>query len=264
MAVLSTNVEYLEYGFDQLFLRTAATPIAATGAATNKLSATAHGLSNGDVVSLDTIVTLANVSENTQYFVIAAAANDFQIALTPGGSAIAIGDSGSANVLSYNDYEIFYPNNASTSSETKTLTWEGGDNTLNLNTLTGLTVAIDLAGVPSYVHSNVFDKDEITVGGGDNAIGFGGGSDKSGATVGLVIKRHAKKLVNGAEVGVVDRYYVYPAGTLTLGAAPGPQSNEVGSLWQYSFSATPGNADVNAATITGMDAEDFFYHYEVA
>jgi len=264
MAVLPTNVEYLEYGFDQLFLRTAATAIAATGAATNKLSATAHGFSNGDVVSLDTIVTLTNVAVNTRYYVIAAAANDFQIAATPGGSAIVIGDSGSANVRSFADYEIYYPNNAATSSETKTLTWEGGDNTVNLNTLTGLTVAIDLASVPSYVHSAIFDKDEITVSGGDNAIGFGGGSDKSGATVGLIIVRHAKKIVNGAEIGVVTRYYEYPAGTLTLAAAPGPQSNEVGSLWQYSFSATPGNADVNGATITGMHAEDFFFHYEVA
>jgi hypothetical protein len=260
MAVLTSPNEYLESDFTEMFIRMAATPIAATGAATNKLSATAHGLSNGDTVSLDAIVTLTNVAENVQYFVIAAAANDFQIAATPGGSAIVIGNSGSVNVLSYTDIELHYPNTASVETSTVDYEWIGGGNHVTLSTLDGLTLNIDSASVPSYAHSVLFDKDEVTFSGGDNAIGFGGGSDKQGVTVGLLLERNAKKITNGAEVGIVTRFYYYPAGTLTLRAAPGITAREVGSLWGYSFSATPGNADINNAVIPGMDAEDFFVH----
>jgi hypothetical protein len=264
MALLTTNVEYLEYDFTGLTVRKAATAIAATGAATNKLSATAHGLVNGDVVSLSAIVTLANVALNTPYYVIAAAANDFQIALTAGGSAIAIGNSGSANVLSYSDYALKFPNNAAVDTQTKEYQWTGGGNDVNLETLSGLNLNIDSASVPSYLHSQIFEKDVATVAGGTNAIGFGGGSDKQGATVGLIVERNAKKFVNGSEIGTVTRFYYYPAGTLTLRAAPGVQAGEVGSLWGYAFSASPGNADVNGAVISGMDDEDFFVHGEYA
>jgi hypothetical protein len=259
MAVLTTNVEYLEYDFTRLLFRTAAS-FAGTGAATNRISATAHGLSNVDEVSLTGITTLTNVSANTIYYVVGTAANNFQIALTPGGSAIVIGDTGSATVHYYADFESSYPNQATVETSTKDFEWNGGGQTVTLSTLDGLTLNIDLAAVPSYIHSNLFDKDAVTVSGYENLIGFGGGDDKSGVTIGLWIERSAKKIVNGSETGVVTRLYYYPAGTLTMRATPGVQSGEVGSLWGYSFSATPGNADVNGATIPGMDVDDFFVH----
>jgi len=258
---ITAGVEYLERGFDRLIVRKAA-DLAATGASTNKLSATAHGLNNGDIVSLTDIVTLTNVSTGTRYYVISAATNDFQIAATLGGSAIVIGNTGSATVNYYDDYELFYPNQASVDQTTTDYEWNGGDNLVSLSELSGLTLNIDSASVPVYVHGAIFSKSEITEGGLSNAIGFGGGDDKQGATVGMVIYRNAKKVVNGAEVGSVTRIYNYPAGTLTLRAVPGAQSREVGSLFGYSFSATPGNTDVNGATITGMESDDFFYSGE--
>lgn len=263
MANLAVDVEYLEYDFSQLFFRTAATAIAATGAATNKLSATAHGLVNGDVVSLSDIVTLTNVATGTRYYVIAATADDFQIATTPGGSAIAIGNSGSANVLSFLDVEVRYPNQATAEPATTSYEWKGGGKTVNLDTLTGLKLNLDIRSIPSYAHSVLFNKGEIAMSGADNAIGFGGGSDKSGVTVGLLAYRNAKKIVNGSEVGVVTRFYEYPAGTLTLRTAPGIVTGEVGGMIGYSFSATPGDSDINGAAIVGMDAEDFFIHGEL-
>jgi hypothetical protein len=256
---ITTGVEYLERGFNRLILRKAATAIAATGAATNTLSATAHGLTNGDIVSLSSIVTLTNVSALTRYYVVAAAANTLQIALTLGGSAIVIGNSGSANILSYDDYELYYPNQASVEPSSTDYEWNGGDNLVSLSELSGLRLNIDSASVPVYVHSALFSKTEITEGGLSNIIGFGGGNDKSGVTVGAIIYRNAKKVVNGAETGSVTRIYNYPGGTLTLRAVPGAQSREVGSLFGYSFSATPGNTDVNGATITNMATDDFFY-----
>ncbi len=263
MTVLPTNVEYLEYDFSQLFARKAATPIVGTGAATNKLTATAHGLANGDVVSLSSIVTLTNVAVLTRYYVIGVTTNDLQLSTTPGGSAIAIGNSGSANILSFNDVELFYPNQASAEPSTTSYEWKGGGKTVNLDTLSGLKLSIDSRSVPSYAHSVLFTKDEIVISGADNVIGFGGGNDKSGVTVGMYIIRNAKKLVNGSETAVVQRFYDYPAGTLTLKTTPGITTGEVGSMMGYSFSATPGNHDINGATIVGMDDEDFFIHGEL-
>jgi len=264
MANLTTDVEYLEYGFKQLFVRTAAEPIAATAAATNKLTATAHGLQNGDIVSLADIVTLTNVATDTRYYVVGRTANDFQIALTAGGSAIVIGNSGSADVLSFLDVELRYPNQASAEPATTSYEWKGGDKTVNLDTLEGLKLNIDSRSVPSYAQSIIFDKDEIVIGGAANVTGFGGGNDKSGVTIGLYIIRNAKKIVNGSEVGIVERFYEYPAGTLTLRTPPGITTSEVGSMLGYSFSATPGNHDINGALIAGMDSNDFFIHGELA
>ena len=263
MTVLPTNVEYLEYDFNQLFVRTAATAIAGTGAATNKLTATAHGLSNGDVVSLSAIVTLTNVAALTRYYVVGVTANDLQLALTPGGSAIVIGNSGSANILSFLDVELYYPNTATAEPATTSYEWKGGGNTVNLDTLSGLKLSIDSRSVPQYADSVIFSKDEITISGADNAIGFGGGNQKSGVTVGLLIYRNAKKIVSGSETGVVTRVYEYMAGTLTLAKPAGVTTGEVGDMPGYSFSATPGNADINGAAVSGMHAEDFFVSYEL-
>ena len=256
---ITTGVEYLERGFDRLIIRTAADAIAGTGAATNKLTATAHGLSDNDIVSLSAIVALTNVSTLTRYYVVSATANDLQLALTQGGTAIVIGNSGSANILSYEDLELYYPNQASIDATTTDYEWNGGDNLVKLSELSGLTLNIDSASVPVYVDATVFSKTEIVEGGLTNVVGVGGGSHKQGATIGMLVYRNAKKIVNGAETGTVVRIYNYPAGTLTLRTVPGGQSREVGTLFGYSFSATPGNTDINGATITGMATDDFFY-----
>lgn len=58
-----------------------------------------HGLVNGQVVIFKTITTTTGFSINTPYYVVGATANTFQIALTPGGSAIALTTNGSATYV---------------------------------------------------------------------------------------------------------------------------------------------------------------------
>jgi hypothetical protein len=60
---------------------------------------TAHGLANGTPVSFATLVTTTGVIINTTYYVISATANTFQLALTVGGSAIALTTNGSGTVV---------------------------------------------------------------------------------------------------------------------------------------------------------------------
>lgn len=63
---------------------------------------TAHGLVNDTPISFDTIVTTTGIVINTRYFVVGAAANTFQVALTVGGAAIALTTNGSGTVNTTN------------------------------------------------------------------------------------------------------------------------------------------------------------------
>lgn len=266
MANLSSAVEYLEYDFNEAYLEVDAT-LAGTGAATNKISATAHGLVNGDVVSFSGITTLT-ITAATRYYVVNKATNDFQIATTPGGSAVSIGDSGSATVHKITRYRLYYPNKITPNADKNSYEWKGGGRSIKLEQLAALSLAIDSASVPAYVHSNIFSKASMTFNdgalAGSNVIAVGGGNDKSGVSVGLYLKCNAKKIVSGAETAVVTRFYWYPVGTLTLVAPRGPESGAIGALQQYSFSATPGAADICGAAISGMASDDYYVTGELA
>jgi len=59
-------------------------------ASTDKVNATAHGYSNGDVVRFTGLTGGTGLVNGQPYFVVGAATNDFQVAHTSGGSAIDI------------------------------------------------------------------------------------------------------------------------------------------------------------------------------
>ena len=62
---------------------------------TNLIQATAHGLSNGDEITLESTGALpGGLLQEITYFVINSNTNDFQVSLTSGGSAASITDSG--------------------------------------------------------------------------------------------------------------------------------------------------------------------------
>lgn len=71
-------------------------PIVVTSTfAADTLNATAHGLLDTQKVQLSTTGTLpAPLQENTDYFVVSAAANTFKVSLTSGGAAINLTDDG--------------------------------------------------------------------------------------------------------------------------------------------------------------------------
>ena len=59
---------------------------------------TAHGLSNGDEVSFSSIASTTGIVINTIYFVVNAAADNFQVASTAGGAALTLTTNGSGTV----------------------------------------------------------------------------------------------------------------------------------------------------------------------
>lgn len=59
---------------------------------------TAHGLINGDTVSFSVITTTTGIVIDTVYYVVGATANTFQVALTAGGTAIALTNNGTGTL----------------------------------------------------------------------------------------------------------------------------------------------------------------------
>lgn len=74
-------------------------------AATDVITATGHGLSDGDRVFVDSTGTLpAGLSAHTLYYVISSTTNTLKLSLTSGGSAVDITDTGSGTHTLYNNF----------------------------------------------------------------------------------------------------------------------------------------------------------------
>ena len=90
---------------------------------------TAHGLSDGDVVSFSSITSTTGISINTLYYVVNATANDFQVSLTLGGAAISLTTNGSGTLKYTSTIVSIVPNTSVTmtrpmvSSGTNTLAY---------------------------------------------------------------------------------------------------------------------------------------------
>lgn len=86
-----------------IILRVYKNPTLATAAVTftdpgDIVTLVAHGYVNGDLVSFATIVATTGISINTNYYVVGAAANTFQVSLTSGGPAIALTTNGTGTI----------------------------------------------------------------------------------------------------------------------------------------------------------------------
>lgn len=72
---------------------------AAGAIATDAFTLSAHGLVNGDQITLDTIASLTGISADTPYWIVQVTTNTFKLAATKGGAAIDLtGADGTANV----------------------------------------------------------------------------------------------------------------------------------------------------------------------
>ncbi len=70
----------------------------------NTLALNNHGLINGTKVSFSALGTTTGVNTNTIYYIVNTTANDFQISLTQGGSAIDLTGTNSTMTLKYPNY----------------------------------------------------------------------------------------------------------------------------------------------------------------
>lgn len=73
------------------------TALAITGdSSTGTITATAHGLTDGQAIQLDSVTGGSGLSVHRTYYVINAATNTFKLALSPGGAAVSLGSDVSA------------------------------------------------------------------------------------------------------------------------------------------------------------------------
>jgi hypothetical protein len=93
---------------------------------------TAHGIPNGTQVAFATIVTTTGIAIKTIYYVVNANTNDFQVSLTPGGSAIALTTNGSGTILYPNTIISIVPN---TSVTMNVNSYASGTNTMTSTTI---------------------------------------------------------------------------------------------------------------------------------
>jgi hypothetical protein len=97
--VTQSNTSSLQVGM-QVFGTGVTTAVAVTFQdAGDTVTRTAHGLANGTVVSFSTITSTTGIAIYTQYYVINATADTFQLSATSGGAAIALTTGGSGNML---------------------------------------------------------------------------------------------------------------------------------------------------------------------
>jgi hypothetical protein len=78
LSVTTTNVSY-------------GSAAVTAASATDTITATGHGLSNGDQVSFVSIDAATNVRADRTYYVVSSSTNTFKVALTAGGTALTLG-----------------------------------------------------------------------------------------------------------------------------------------------------------------------------
>ena len=96
----SSSSAYYEYDYNNAALDGTNAPVTLTDSG-DLVTRTAHGYSDGMIVSFYNITTTTGIVEAQQYYVINSTANTFQISATEGGSAIALTNDGSATLLPY-------------------------------------------------------------------------------------------------------------------------------------------------------------------
>jgi surface protein len=110
---------YYEYDYNNAALDGTNAPVTLTDSG-DLVTRTAHGYSDGMIVSFYNITTTTGIVEAQHYYVINSTANTFQISATESGSAIALTNDGSATLLPYKIAVV-------------TITPQAGQNLTNLN-----------------------------------------------------------------------------------------------------------------------------------
>lgn len=165
--------------------------------------------------------------------------------------------------------ELPWANKLTPASETTTYEWQGSGQKKKITLLIAQNWTLDLDAVPSTQHASLFGKSEITDAGAADAyfdvstlVGFGGGNDAQGISVGLRAEANA---LGGATEEVVTVELWAPVTTMTLSAVMGLTAGQTGDKTQYSFSATKTAVDITGASIAGASSDgEFFFVGESA
>lgn len=240
------------------------------------VTSAAHGLSNGWMVSLLTIVTTTGASLLTRYYVIGATTNTFQLAATVGGSAVALTTDGSGTYNAIKEYDIYLANETAIDLKSKSFTYAGDDTELESEQVLGYSVTISADAFQEAVKSALFGLTAITTalpgttpaGTANTSMLYGGTvTERGGATCGLYFVGTATRVdaATGVETNVyVTRYFW--VGRISGVKPTGLKTGDKADVEQFKFTASKTSVDLvgTALPATVPTGGVFFSTFEVA
>jgi hypothetical protein len=212
------------------------------------VTANAHGLSNGDQVVFQTIVTTAGLTTFLRYYVVGATTNTFQASATYGGSAVALTTDGTGTFKSIAEYDVKFVNKLAFANESKSFTYEGDGTSRKRSKLTGVTLTLDADCVSQSVRMALYGKSAITTGlpaGYTSGIYEGDSVETAGASCGLWVEGSATRVdaTTGVETDVTLRRW-FPLGVLTYAGSGDMNTSDKWGGDKYEFTASKTAVDV--------------------
>lgn len=240
------------------------------------VTASAHGLSNGFMLSFLTIVTTTGISVSTRYYVVSATTNTFQVATTVGGSAVALTTDGSGTFNAIKEYDIYLANAATIDIKSKAFTYAGDDTELESEQVLGYTVNLSADAFQEAVKQSLFGLTAITTalpvttpaGTANTSMLYGGTvTERGGAVCGLYFVGTATRV--DASTGVETNVYVtryFWQGRISGVKPAGNKTGDKSDVESYKFTASKVTTDLvgTALPATVPTGGVFFSTFEVA
>lgn len=224
-----------------------------------------HGLSNGTVVVFQTITTTTGLSTFTEYYVIGATTNTFQVSATYGGSAVTIANDGSGTYKALLEYPVYLPNKTGIEAKTSTPTWEGGDQQIEVTQILGYNVTLDADSMQLALDMGLFDKTAYTANlpAGYTSLVYGGeAAERAGVPAGFWQEGTATRVdgTTGAETNVYVRR-TFPVGRVTKVAPGGQATGAKSDAEQYKFAASLTSVDLAGGALPAtVPTGGIYYH----
>lgn len=240
------------------------------------VTASAHGLSNGFMLSFLTITTTTGISISTRYYVISATTNTFQVATTVGGSAVALTTDGSGTYSAIKEFDIYLANETAVNIKSKSFTYAGDDTELESEQVLGYTVDIKADAFQEAVKQSLFGLTAITTalpvtspaGTANTSMLYGGTvTERGGAVCGMYFVGTATRVdaSTGAETNVYLTRYFW-VGRISGVKPSGMKTGDKADVESYKFTASKTSVDLvgTALPATVPTGGVFFSTFEVA
>lgn len=240
------------------------------------VTASAHGLSNGWMVSFATIVTTTGISVSTRYYVVSATTNTFQVATTVGGSAVALTTDGTGTWLSVKEYDVYLGNEIAIDPKSKTFTYAGDDTENENEQILGYSVTISADAMQSNVVAALFGLTAITsalpmttpAGVANTSMFYRGTvTERAGAVCGMYYATTATRVDSstGARTNVYLTRYVW-VGRISGVKPTGAKTGDKADVETYKLTASKTTVDLMGVALpaTVPTGGVFFSDFEVA
>ncbi len=240
------------------------------------VTASAHGLSNGWMISFATVVTTTGVSTATRYYVIGATTNTFQIATTVGGSAVVLSTDGSGTWVAVKEYDVYLGNEIAIDNKSNTFTYAGDDTQNENEQVLGYSITISADAIQQAVVEALFGLTAITSGlpvttpagiANTRMIYRGTVTERAGTVAGLYYATTATRVdsVTGARTNVYLTRYVW-VGRISGVKPTGSKTGDKADVETYKLTAAKTSVDLMGVALpaTVPTGGVFFSDFEVA